>query len=177
MAKAKTVKTEKANQPAALVIEDQKQAGIITPKVRKRNDIKGTGQGWRKGVAKYSADQVYQFCKEYFTSCEEKHRRPTVEGLAGFMDITSETLLIWMHADKAGGKEIYNPDVSFILKKAQDCMTDELQQGTDSMSIFRLKQPRYGGYIDRIDNASGGSVNIAVSFGQSDGKVVAEYGK
>lgn len=119
------------------------------PKPRVRNDIKGTGQDWRKGKTKYEAEQIKQFCTEYFQYCIDKERKPTIEGLAIHMDITSETLLIWMNADNSDGKEIYNPHVSEVLKKARDYLTDNLQQRSDAMAVFSLKQPRYGGYSDK----------------------------
>lgn len=118
-------------------------------KPRVRNDIKGTGQNWRKGKTKYSAEEINKFCLDYFEYCLENKRKPTLEGLAGKMDITSETLKIWINANKEDSGEVYNPDVSSALKKAMDYITDELQQGNDAMSVFRLKQPHYGGYTDK----------------------------
>ena len=138
---------------------------VNTPPVKKprvRNDIKGTGQNWRKGKTKHNADEIKLLCSEYFQSCIDKERKPTIEGLALHMDITSETLLIWMNANKEDSKEVYNPDVAEVLKKARDYLTDNLQQRSDAMAVFSLKQPRYGGYTDKgQDNAK---QDIAISF-------------
>lgn len=120
----------------------------------------GRGRGWRKGVIKYSADEIENKVRDYFNQCSDRKRRPTMEGLAGYIDITTETLLIWMNADKEDSGEVYNPEVSEILKKARDYMSDELQQSNDSMSIFRLKQPRYGGYQDKQTLENNGNMRI-----------------
>ncbi len=69
-------------------------ADEVVKKVRKRNDIKGTGQNWRKGKLKRTPDEVWEAFEGYIQDCENRNRRPTWEGFAGRLDITSETLMI-----------------------------------------------------------------------------------
>ena len=44
---------------------------------------------------------------------------------------------------------------------------DDLEQRTDTMSLFRLKQPCYGGYTDKPSN-DGGQLNVNITFGGGD---------
>ncbi len=142
-------------------------ADEVVKKVRKRNDIKGTGQNWRKGKLKRTPDEVREAFKEYTQYCEGNKRRPTWEGFAGYLDITSETLMTWLKATKED--DSYNPEMSEVLKKVGDWFTDSLQQKNDSMTIFLLKQPRYGGYSDRPAVDVGASVKLDVTIKGVDG--------
>lgn len=44
-------------------------------KVRKRNDIKGTGQNWRKGKLKRTPDEVKEAFKDYAKCCADEHKK------------------------------------------------------------------------------------------------------
>lgn len=131
-------------------------------KPRKRNDIKGTGQGWRKGKLKYTADEIMNSFAEYLRNCADANRKPTWEGYAGSINISSQTLLVWLNAKEE--ENIYNPDVQEALKKVQDCFADNLQQRTDAMAVFSLKQPRYGGYTDKQVSESTGKHEIDITI-------------
>lgn len=137
-------------------------------KVRKRNDIKGTGQNWRKGKLKRTPDEVWEAFQGYIQDCEVRERRPTWEGFAGSLDITSETLMKWLKATEEEG-DAYNPEMSEVLKKVRDWLTDSLLQRNDSMAVFSLKQPRYGGYSDRPAVDVGASVKLDVTIKGVDG--------
>ena len=168
MARTKTVAKQK---PAALAIDSQEQAGVVVSKADNKPAKHEGGMSWRKGICKYTPDQLDVKCNEYFAKCDEMGRRYTQPGLALHLDINTDTLNEWFK-----DKDRYN-GLSVIIKKAYDRMSDAFQQENQSMALFLLKQPCYGGYADRVDNTSGGLVAINISFGQSDGKVVAEYGK
>lgn len=155
--------------PRTKKIKNQ-QPAAAAKKPRKRNDIKGTGQNWRKGVAKVSADQINTVSKQYFEDCTDRGRKPTLEGLALRLDVCSDTLKNYLDANNENSKEMYNPDVFLAIKKAVDYMSDDIQQRNTSMDIFRAKQQHYGGYIDRQDMGAGGQVNVSFSFVQPDGK-------
>ena len=45
------------------------------------------------------------------------------------------------------------------------------------MSLFRLKQPCYGGYADRPAENGGGGISVTVTFGGGDAEAAAEYVK
>lgn len=128
------------------------------------------------GKLMYSADQLSEKCKAYIDHSKEVDEKPTWQGLAGWLDITSETLTIWLQ-DKNRMSDSTTQAVSAVLKKTADQISHRLQQRTDSMALLSMNQPLYGGFTNRPDAGSGGLVAINVSFGQSDGKIVAEYGK
>jgi len=133
----------------------------------------GRGKNWRTGIYKYAAQELEAKCAGYLSYCEEGNKKPTWQGLAGALKVTSDTLDKWYK----GGNGTADPAISEVLKKTADIMSDKLQQRTDSMSIFLLKNPKYGGFTDRPDMASSGLIAINVSFGNADEKIVAEYGK
>lgn len=130
-------------------------------KPRKRNDIKGTGQDWRKGKLALTPEQVKEVFEEYTAYCGDSKRRPTWEGFAVKLGISSETLMLWLNA-KSEEDKAYNPEMVEQLKKVRDWLTDDLQQRTDSMAVFSLKQPRYGGYTDRQAVENSGVVKLDV---------------
>lgn len=130
-------------------------------KPRKRNDIKGTGQDWRKGKLALTPEQVRETFEEYTGYCNDNKRRPTWEGFAVRLGISSETLMLWLNA-KSEEDKAYNPEMVEQLKKVRDWLTDDLQQRTDSMAVFSLKQPRYGGYTDRQAVENSGVVKLDV---------------
>ena len=119
----------------------------------------GKGRGTKKTNIRYTPEQIDEFSKGYFAECEDEGKKPTIEGLAGFMDITSDTLLSWLNA-KSENEKLYDPKVIEILKKAQDRMVDIIQQSSDTMSVFRLKQPRYGGYNDKLIGEGNGNIKV-----------------
>ncbi|MEA4895128.1 MAG: hypothetical protein VB064_07680 [Oscillospiraceae bacterium] len=133
-------------------------------KPRKRNDIKGTGQNWRKGKLTYTAEQLQDKYKDYIAHCKAEPRKPTWEGYAGYIDIASETLLMWMNA-KSEEDKAYNPEVVETLKKIQDSFIDNLLQRTDAMAVFSLKQPKYGGYTDKQQIEGKQDIKIHVTVG------------
>jgi len=136
-------------------------------KVRKRNDIKGTGQNWRKGKLKRTPDEVREAFYEYIEKCKEEGRKPTWEGFAVYLDVCSDSLMIWLNAKE--GDKSYNPDMVDVLKKVRDWLTDSLLQRSDNMAIFSLKQSKYGGYSDRPAIDVGASVKLDVTIKGVDG--------
>jgi hypothetical protein len=112
--------------------------------------------------------EIEAVSEAYINECIEAGKRPTMEGLAGRLGVTSDVLKVWSKQgtdDKDTHKER-----RIALKKAADRMSDTLQQGKDPMSIFLLKQPQYGGFADKQPEVSGGdSVHIKVSFGGKKG--------
>lgn len=133
-------------------------------KPRVRNDIKGTGQDWRKGKTKYNAEELQSKYKDYINYCKDVTRKPTWEGFAVFIDVCSETLMNWLNA-KSEDDRSYNPDVVDTLKKIQDSFVDNLLQRTDVMAVFSLKQSRYGGYADKQQIDTNSDVNISFNLG------------
>lgn len=166
-------KTEHKQKPAALAVDSQKQAGVLIPKADDKPVSKHSGTA---GKLMYTADALQEKCKTYIDYSKEVDEKPTWQGLAGYLDVTSETLTIWLQ-DKNRESNSTTQAVSAVLKKTADQISHRLQQRTDSMALLSMNQPLYGGFTNRPDGNSGGVVAIQVSFGHSDEKVVMEYGK
>ena len=115
--------------------------------------------------------EIEDTAQAYIDECIEAGKRPTMEGLAGRLGVTSDVIKVWMRKPETSttGKDTHK-ERRIALKKAADRMTDALQQGKDPMSIFLLKQPQYGGFADKQAEGNGGNdVHIKVSFGGKKG--------
>lgn len=125
----------------------------------------GRGQNWRKGILKYSPEQLNELCNKYFSSCDEEGRKYTRPGLILSLDISEDTFVAWCNNDDNKYTEL-----SGVLKKAMLRMRDDLEQRSDTKSMFLLKQQCYGGYSDRPEDSRDMGIRVAVSFGDA-GKV------
>lgn len=130
------------------------------------------GQNWRSGELKYTKEELNNKCNQYFSQCDDDGKKYTKPGLILYLDIAESTFNLWVSNDKGKYGE-----VSGVLKRAMLRMQDDLEQRADTMSLFRLKQPCYGGYADKPTEDSGHGLQVNVSFGSGDGKVAIEYGK
>lgn len=134
-----------------------------------------TGERSRRRSAKsvtYTPEEVEALCHNYFQTCDQEGKRYTFPGLALALGITPGTLSKWAE-DVEGTHEA----VAETLKKALAKMSDALQQRNDNMAIFSLKQPCYGGYSDRPNEADKGALTVQVSFGAAGGEVAVRYGE
>ena len=116
----------------------------------------------RKRPRKYSPKEILEKYTEYLDSCDEEDKRPTWEGFAEFIDISSAILLDSMKLKDEGGKAA-EQEMAEALQKIQDSIVNRLMQRNDAMATFLIKQPRYGGYNDKPTN-SGGNETVKVEF-------------
>jgi hypothetical protein len=64
------------------------------------------------------------------------------------------------------------------MKKALQRMGDELEQRTDTMAVFLLKQACYGGYTDKCDaTTGGGNLSVNITFGETHKNKARNFGK
>ena len=106
--------------------------------------------------------ELYAKIDEYFEHCAANKKRPNKQGLAGYLGVVSDTLTEW--ANNPDGK--YG-ELSVAIKKAYDRISDLLQQRTDAMAIISVKQPCYGGFVDKPNDTQDVRINVKLSF---DGK-------
>jgi hypothetical protein len=92
----------------------------------------------------YTGDILEQKINDYFAYCQDHDRKPNKQGLAVYLNVCSDTVNEWLN----NTEDKYN-ELSGSIKKAMDRMSDEYQQRTDAMAIISMKQPGYGGFIDR----------------------------
>lgn len=130
----------------------------------------------RKQAAKYdeglqetiAPEAIADTANAYIDECIEQGRRPTLEGLAARLDVTSDVVRRWLKPPEDGRDRYRGQRIA--AKKAMDRMSDLVQQGKDPMSIFLLKQPHLGGFADKPTTTDGGdTVHIKVSFGGRKG--------
>ena len=103
--------------------------------------------------------ELYAKIEEYFAYCEANKKHPNKQGLAAYLGVVSDTLTEW--ANNPDGK--YG-ELSVAIKKAYDRMSDLLQQRTDAMAIISLKQPCYGGFIDRPKDTQDIQINVKLKL-------------
>lgn len=109
------------------------------------------------------AEEIDRVADEYIKQCFEEGRRPTLEGLGNKLGVTSDVVKRWLKPAK--DERDTHKAQRIAAKKAMDRMTDQLQQCKDPVSIFLLKQPHYGGYTDKQEEAKNGdTAHIKVSF-------------
>ena len=120
------------------------------------------GKAAKKGRKGLSPKEILEKYTEYLDSCDEEDRRPTWEGFAEFIDISSAILLDSMKLKDEDGKAA-EQEMAEALQKIQDSIVNRLMQRNDAMATFLIKQPRYGGYNDKPAN-SGGNETVKVEF-------------
>lgn len=133
----------------------------------------------RKGEYKYTSQELDQRVDDYFTFCDERARKPTRPGLAHWLQVDEKSLDNWEDNDgnKYGDLSPTTPGHSTIIKRAMLRIRDGLEQRTDTMALFLLKQKRYGGYIDRPAQDGGGAVQVAISFGAAGAEKARKFAK
>ena len=109
-----------------------------------------------KAKAKVSAittpEDIADIYLQYKQDCMLNDRRLTFEGFILRCGVTKETMLQWLESEDKALVE--------AIKKVQLDMTDDIQQRSDSMSIFRLKQSCYGGYNDKLSSDASGGLTV-----------------
>ena len=123
----------------------------------------GKSDPWEEGAL--TPEELNAQCDSYFERCRAAQRLPTKPGLAVFLGISLETYDRWI---KSGGRTYGRHGA--VLRRAQDRMSDELQQRKDAMAVFLLKQPCYGGYHDKAGQYQEAGLHIRVTFGAAGGK-------
>lgn len=134
---------------------------------------------------KLSAVQLADGIDSYLNQCEEAKRKPTKPGLCNYLGISTKTLDNWAkqaeEAENGTAKDVVGNKYrayAFPIKRAQQAMADELEQRTDTMALFLLKQSWYGGYTDKGDNVpGGGNLAINITFGETHKNTARNYGK
>lgn len=119
----------------------------------------------------YSLKEMEDRVEGYLQSCKDSKRSPTIPGLCLALDITQARCRALIKAYNAlDGDEARQDRKSLqirhlrILDSARMRICDELEQRTDTMTLFRLKQPEYAGYKDKEDATSREAININVKL-------------
>lgn len=109
-------------------------------------------------------EELEGYCAAYFEKCEAEGKNPTKPGLAVYLGISVDTYDRWMK-----NEDSRHTKHAAVLKKAEAMMSDLLQQRKDTMALFLLKQPCYGGYTDKQADDGNQVLRVKVTFGGKNG--------
>lgn len=137
---------------------------------------------------KLSPDELADGISAYFNDCESQGKRPTKPGLCVFLGISTSTWDNWLREgegkavkrDLKSGETGEHRFAAYVwpMKRAMQVIADGLEQRTDTMAMFLLKQQHYGGYTDRGDSTAGGGVmSINLTFGETHKNTARGWGK
>ena len=113
------------------------------------------------GERKYAtAEDLRAKCEEYFEKCDKEYKLYGEAGLALHLDVTLSTLRRWYDGERC-------PDLQDTVQKAYlriQAQTESdptyMEKGMVTKAIFLMKQPRLGGYQDKIESKQDISVNV-----------------
>lgn len=97
--------------------------------------------GPRRDNIRYTGPELEKIFDEYFTSCQEAGKRPTAEGFAGKLGISSTTLRHWLSGEniKSNSQNDKWAVVRDSLKKCMDFCLGKLPftkpQGSDIILV------------------------------------------
>ena len=140
---------------------------------------------------KLTPQQLADGIDQDFEDCEAHGKKPTKPGICTHLGISTSTWDNWLRegAGKAVRRDLKgaqgNKDKGegrfaeyvWPMKRAQQRMADALEQRTDTMALFLLKQEHYGGYSDKGEQSGGGNMAITIRFGETHKNTAANYGK
>jgi hypothetical protein len=140
---------------------------------------------------KLTPQQLADGIDEYFRVCETTEKKPTKPGLCTYLGISTSTWDNWMRegAGKAVRRDLKGAqgnrdkgegrfaEYIWPMKRAMQMISDGLEQRTDTMAMFLLKQQHYGGYSDKGEQTAGGNMAITIRFGETHKNTAMNYGK
>ena len=121
------------------------------------------------GVRKFKDEaELHAKLEEYFDKCDSEGRLYSEQGMARYLGVTLSTLDTWWRGNKC--MDLQDEVQLAYLRIAEQIATDERynEKGMVSLKIFLLKQPKYGGYQDRIEARQDISVNVKMGDGMEE---------
>ena len=125
---------------------------------------------WRRKYA--NADALQEKCDEYFAKCDAEGKLYGEAGLALHLGVRLRTLRKWYD-----GKDCtdYQDTVQRAYMRIQSQLESDgtyMMKGMVTKAIFLMKQPRFGGYQDKIEARTDTTVKIihGSSMDESDFK-------
>lgn len=107
-------------------------------------------------------------CDEYFRTCDNTGVLYGEAGLALYLGVTITTLRRWYDGDRC--KDLKDPAQMAYLRIQNQIEIDPRYQekGMVTRGIFLNKQPRFGGYQDKVEAKQDISVNVNFGAGMDD---------
>lgn len=148
---------------------------------RQRPDLIAKAEEYNRrfNERKLTAQQLADGIDAYFDACKVGNVKPTKPGLCTALGISTSTWDNWLRAGTGDDKGVRRAQGEYIwpMKRAMQVIADGLEQRTDTMALFLLKQPCYGGYTDRGDGRQGGNLSVSITFGETHKNTARNYGK
>jgi len=115
-----------------------------------------------------TADLLKAKCDEYFRTCDEDGALYGEAGLALHLNVTIETLRRWYDGKRC--PDFQETAQMAYLRIQNQIETDPRYQekGMVTRGIFLNKQPRFGGYQDKVEARQDISVNVNMGKGMDD---------
>ncbi|MCI6433826.1 MAG: DNA-packaging protein [Clostridiales bacterium] len=121
---------------------------------------------WRRKYA--NADALQEKCDEYFAKCDAEGKLYGEAGLALHLGVKIGTMRGWY--DGTDCADLQEPVQRAYLRIQAQLESDPtyMQKGMVTKAIFLMKQPRFGGYQDKIEAKQDISVNVKMGNGMDD---------
>lgn len=115
-----------------------------------------------------TADLLKAKCDEYFRTCDKDGVLYGEAGLALHLNVTVETLRRWYDGKRC--TDFQETAQMAYLRIQNQIETDPRYQekGMVTRGIFLNKQPRFGGYQDKVEARQDISVNVNMGKGMDD---------
>lgn len=121
------------------------------------------------GNRKYAtAADLRAKCDEYFALCDEKGLLYGEAGLALHLDVAIETLRAWYDGKKCEDLQHTVQRAYLQIQSQMESGWQYQEKGMVTKSIFLMKQPRFGGYQDKIEAKQDISVNVKMGDGMDE---------
>ena len=115
-------------------------------------------------------EEMSQGVDSYFALCEEEKKRPTLPGLCNALGISTDTWDSLRRQAEEGAEGM--EDFLWPIRRGMQTLADALEQRTDSMASFLLKQPCYGRYGEGEKNPP---ALLRVTFGGTGREDAEEF--
>ena len=114
-----------------------------------------------------TAAEVERLCNEYFDECDEAGKKYSVPGLCMKLDLIPKQYEQILRLYTSDDKEVREECQLIHAKKLYNAhlrICDDLEQRTDTMSLFRSKQSIYCGYTDKQESSAGNDIKVTVKL-------------
>lgn len=119
---------------------------------------KGQKNTWKRKYA--TAEALQEACDAYFAECDKGGKLYGEAGLALRLGVKLETLRKWYDGKDCSD---YQEIVQMAYLRIQEQLESDptyMMKGMVTKAIFLMKQPRFGGYQDKIEAKTDIAVNV-----------------
>lgn len=119
---------------------------------------KGQKNTWKRKYA--TAEALEEKCDEYFAACDADGKLYGEAGLALHLGVKLETLRKWYDGKDCADYQDTVQKAYMRIQSQLESDTTYMMKGMVTKAIFLMKQPRFGGYQDKIEAKTDIAVNV-----------------